>query len=259
MEPWVFDIDGGPVLAVALHAGHEVRPEVARFMALSEDDRLREEDPATDRFAQAAPSRVIVRRSRFEVDLNRPRERCVYSGPADAWGLHVWRAEPPPQVTRSARRLHTIFYRRLRDVLDRIVERHGGFVLLDLHSYNHRRGGPSAPPDDPTANPDVNVGTSNLDRDHWYPVFDAFASALSEALGPATDIRENVKFRGGFLSRWVNERYLTGCALAIEFKKTYMDEWSGEIDHAAVRRITEALHVTVHELEAALLVVIGDS
>ena len=32
-----------------------------------------------------------ARRSRFEVDLNRPREEAVYRVPEDCWGLDVWR------------------------------------------------------------------------------------------------------------------------------------------------------------------------
>ena len=46
------------------------------------------------------------------------------------------------------------------------------------------------------------------------------------------DVRENVAFQGrGQLARFVHERYpVTGCSLAVEFKKFYMDEWTGEPD-----------------------------
>ena len=37
------------------------------------------------------PITVSVTRSRFEADLNRPRDRAVYLTPADAWGHQVWR------------------------------------------------------------------------------------------------------------------------------------------------------------------------
>ena len=43
-----------PVIATAVHAGHEVRPEVAALLAVSEEDRLREEDPFTDRWTEIA-------------------------------------------------------------------------------------------------------------------------------------------------------------------------------------------------------------
>jgi hypothetical protein len=49
-------------------------------------------------------------------------------------------------------------------------------------------------------------------------------------------VRENVAFQGkGELTHFVHERYPgVGCAIAVEFKKFYMDEWSGEPDLAAL-------------------------
>ena len=59
-------------------------------------------------------------------------------------------------------------------------------------------------------------------------------------------VAENVRFKGGHFSQWINERYAgRGCALALEFKKTFMDEWSGEANLAHVGRLREALAATV--------------
>ena len=47
------------------------------------------------------------------------------------------------------------------------------------------------------------------------------------------DVRENVKFKGGQMTRWINERYgARGCSIAVEVKKFYMNEWSGELDES---------------------------
>ena len=55
-------------------------------------------------------------------------------------------------------------------------------------------------------------------------------------------MRENVRFKGGYMSRWINERYAgRGCALAIEMKKIFMDEWTGEVDEAVLAAIGDAL------------------
>ena len=80
-----------PVVATAVHNGHELRPEIARSMRLGSEIRLREEDPYTDFFAVAFDTSVVVHRSRFEVDLNRPRTTAIYLEPADAWGLELWK------------------------------------------------------------------------------------------------------------------------------------------------------------------------
>jgi hypothetical protein len=51
----------------------------------------------------------------------------------------------------------------------------------------------------------------------------------------------------------VNERYDgRGCALALEFKKTFVDEWTDEFDADALRRLTSALEATVDGITAEL-------
>lgn len=72
------------MMAVALHNGHEVRPEVAALFAIDESDRRREEDPFTALWTDIADIRLVVNRSRFEVDLNRPRKKAVYLKPQDS-------------------------------------------------------------------------------------------------------------------------------------------------------------------------------
>ena len=51
----------------------------------------------------------------------------------------------------------------------------------------------------------------------------------------SVDVRENVKFEGRQLAWWVHDRYpRIGCVLALEFKKTFMDEWTGVPDRDAI-------------------------
>lgn len=232
--PWVVRRGEGPVIAVAVHAGHDLRPEVAAAIALTEDVCFREEDPFTGAWTSHAPTSVVVRRSRFEVDLNRPRDRAVYAGPEDAWGLDVWggRGLHPATVTASLD-LYDAFYALLDELVAGAVARHGVAVVLDCHSYNHRRVGPHADPEPADGNPEVNVGTGWVDAGRWGHVITAFVDALTHAApdrGPL-DVRENVRFRGGHLPRHVSERHGThALPLALEFKKTWMDEWTGEVD-----------------------------
>jgi hypothetical protein len=71
--------------------------------------------------------------------------------------------------------------------------------------------------------------------------------------GGRIDVRENVRFRGANLARWVHERYPgTGCALAIEFKKTYMDEWTGLPDNERIDVLADALASTIEPMSRAL-------
>ena len=231
----------GPIVATAIHAGHDLRPEVAVNMVLEESDRRREEDPYTDRLTVPFANRVIVERSRFEVDLNRPPDEAVYLTEEQSWGLEVWRSRPHPATVAGSLAIHTEFYRQMDQLLDEIASR-GPFVVLDLHSYNHRRDGRYAPPAPVLENPDVNIGTGTLDHERWDPLVKRFSDDLTARLPESMVIAENVRFQGGYLSRRVNERYEgRGCALALEFKKTFMDEWTDELDELALRRLLSAL------------------
>jgi N-formylglutamate amidohydrolase len=231
-----------PVVAVAVHAGHDLREEIAARMAMEAEARRREEDSGTGEWAARFPSHLVAGRSRFEFDLNRPRGEAVYRGPEDAWGCDVWLDPPTPDMTAESQAAHDAFYAVLARMLDRAQEAFGRFAVYDLHSYNHRRDGPDAPPADPAGHPDVNLGTGSMDRGRWGLLVDRFIADLSAVKMPTDaghlDVRENVCFKGRQLARWVHERYPdTGCALAIEVKKFYMDEHTGDIDadlHAAV-------------------------
>ena len=223
--------------------------------ALDPATRLREEDPFTDRLTTIdGVAAVVVHRSRFEVDLNRPRESAVYRTPDDAWGLELWTEPPSAEDIEHTLDVYDEFYAELGHRLDVEADR-GPFVVLDLHSYNHRRDGRDAPAAPDEGNPEVNVGTGSLDRRRWGGVVDTFVDAMgrAEVRGTHMDVRENVRFRGGELSRWVDRRYgERGCALAIEFKKTFMDEWTGDLDEQHLEELRQALAAVVPALAEEL-------
>jgi N-formylglutamate deformylase len=250
MQPFEFDGDwSGQLIATAIHAGHELRPEVAELMVLDEDVRFREEDPHTDQIASLAPARVVVHRSRFETDLNRPRSEAVYRTPEDAWGLDLWtEGELPDDIVAHSLDLYDSYYAALAERLDEVASR-GPFVLLDVHSYNHRRHGPDAPHEPHEENPEVNLGTETIDG-RFAGVIDAFSRTME---GRGFDVRQNVKFKGRNLAWWVHERYpAMGCVLALEFKKTFMDEWTGQADEARIAELARALAETFDPIRESL-------
>lgn len=245
----------GPVVATSVHAGHELRPDIAAAMVLDETERFREEDPHTDRIATVVPDRVVTTRSRFEADLNRPRREAVYRRPEDCWGLEVWRdGVLSDELFEGSLETYDAFYDALAPRLDALAER-GPFVLLDVHSYNHRRDGADAPPAPSSDNPEVNVGTGSLDHDLFGPLVERFMGDLRDAslgCGPL-DARENVAFEGRNLAWWVHDRYpRVGCVLALEFKKIFMDEWSGELDEERLRNAQEGLAAALPGLHEEL-------
>jgi N-formylglutamate deformylase len=202
----------------------------------------------------------VVHRSRFELDLNRTREEAVYRTSEEAWGLDVVRNPPLDEaVVAGSLDVYDAFYAELGRRLDAVAER-GRFVVFDIHSYNHRRDGADAAEAPGEENPEVNVGTGSLDRERFGLVVDTFMESLAGApssTGPL-DVRENVRFRGRQLAAWTHARYPgRGVVLALEFKKTFMDEWTGEADRARIEELARALAGTVPSVEDSLRQVAG--
>src|SRR4029079_3947295 len=104
---------------------------------------------------------------------------------------------------------YDMFYEAAEAALRALVQMHGRIVVLDLHTYNHRREGCDRQIANPRENPEVNIGTGSMDRRRWAPVVDGFISDLRNQsfLGRRLDVRENVKFRGGHFSRWIHETF----------------------------------------------------
>ena len=237
-----------PIVAVALHDGHQVRPEVAQLLRLSKDERKREEDPFTAAWTDIAETRLVVLRSRFEVDLNRPRNRAIYLTPEDAWGLHVWREQPSQEIIERSLAEYDAFYAAVERICKNLEQRYGHFVIFDLHTYNHYRNGPHAPPAEQLHNPEINLGTGSLDRQYWEPLVERFLHDLRsfDFLGQQLDVRENVRFKGGHFSKWVHERFpQSACVLAVEVKKFFMNEWTHLPDAKQMAAVHQALRSTI--------------
>ena len=256
-ESWWRIVAGdGPVVAAAIHDGHGLREEVRRAIALGEADRLREEDPYTGQAVEGVATHVIAGRSRFEFDLNRAAADAIYVTPEQSWGLKVWHASPPDDLVARSLALHASFYRMMAGLLDDVAARHERFVLLDVHSYNQRRDGPDAPPTPQAEAPDINIGTFSMPRDAWAPLLDHVMAAMRgyHFNGRRLDVRENIAFQGkGELTRFVHQRYPgRGCAIAIEFKKFFMDEWTGVPDPAELAAMRGFIAETARAAAEAL-------
>lgn len=253
---WTVNRGFSPILGTAIHNGHQVRDDIEALMALPSSDRLREEDPFTEFVIRDLSNRIIFHRSRFEIDLNRPREAAVYLSREQAWGMDIWKEQPPPATVERSLDVHDAYYAMLRQVLRDIEERHGSFVVLDIHSYNHRRDGPDAPPSLLETAPEINIGTFSMDRERWAHVVDPFMEALRQFdfRGRRMDVRENIAFQGkGEQTRFIHTNFpKTGCAIAVEFKKFFMDEWTCVPVREALVAMRTMIRATLPVLEDCL-------
>lgn len=236
-----------PLVTAAIHNGHTIRAELLPYLKLSEHERLREEDPFTEKWAQISENRVLNTTSRFETDVNRPRDKAVYLRPEQAWGMEVWSEPLPEGLVEKSLQVYDEFYTRAGRYFDDLFLQYKNLIVYDLHSFNHRRAGFDQYAD-PETHPELNIGTKNLDRERWSGVIGAFLESARayNFEGRKLDIRENVKFQGGYFGEWLYRRYGEQiCVLSIEVKKFFMDEWTGEIYEREVRHLRELLIGTV--------------
>ncbi len=94
-----------------------------------------------------------------------------------------------------------------------------------------------------------------MPREHWAGVVDPLIEAMRgfDFNGRRLDVRENIAFEGkGEQTRFVHDRYpMRACAIALEFKKFFMDEWSGEpdpVELGAMRRLIAFTAATARDL-----------
>lgn len=244
-----FDLKIGKsrLMVAAIHNGHQIRPELLPYLNLTDKEREREEDPFTSELTNISDNSLNVFTSRFEVDINRPKEKAVYRKPEDAWGLTIYNQEIPADLVATSLRYYDEFYECLHRTFNEILAHHPWLIVYDLHSYNHRRDGIDSY-EDPEDNPEINLGTGNIDLDRWGGVVNCLEYTLSHYNfeGRNLDVRKNIKFKGGYFAKWLSMNFGNRvCPIAIEFKKFFMNEWTGEVNQNQLDHIRQLLISTI--------------
>ncbi len=240
-----------PIVCTAIHNGHFISKNIKENLAVPEEIQQKEEDSHTGFFTKICANRIIGRTSRFEIDLNRKPEKTVYLKPEDAWGLKVRKRKPIKEELEQSLQKYNQFYTEVESHFQKMKAKFGKFFVYDIHSYNYRRDGNDKPPADPEKNPEIILGTNNM-PDKWLPIVHDIQNDFREIdyFGRQLDVRINVKFPGGNFSRWIHRTFPdSACCVAIEFKKIFMDEWTGEIYEDKILRLREGLSSTFKKIE----------
>ncbi len=240
--------EAAPFVGTAIHAGSRIREDLQDALAVSEADRFREEDPATEQFIKVLPIQVIALDSRFEYDVNRPEDKAIPLTPDMAWGLKVWNRDLTAseiEVTLSKYREFHSLMDIISDYLTNIAEK---AYIFDMHSYCYQRD--QHLPWYDNSKPEINLGTEAINKE----VFGDEIRTLLEQFGQISVegrkimAAENEVFRGGYLSRKLCARHYNNLAVfAVEFKKIFMDEWSGEFYTPVINELKEQVDAVLAE------------
>jgi len=230
------------ICATAIHASGQIRDELHPKLKIGSKDRLREEDPGTDCFLKNFPIRITALDSRYEYDINRETARAIYDV---AWGVEVWKDPPTGREKLLSLAKHAEFHKLMDIIAEYLIRDNDYGIIFDLHSFNYRRtrGGENT-------KPDINIGTGPVNRGRFGDLIDDFISRLKEITINGTPLRvaENEIFTGGYLSRRLSSEYYDKLlVLAIEFKKIYMDEWTGEIFEPVLEELVDKFTQVVVE------------
>ncbi len=208
-------------VCTAIHNGHRLRPALQENCALDESQRLHEEDPYTADIAANMPITVVANDSRYEYDLNRSPETCVYK---EAWGQTVWNEPLSDTEKATSVAKHNAFYTVLGALYEKLESLHPQVLVYDVHSYNYLRPGMGDVPL-------FNIGTEQLETQRWQALIDQWVEQLGRIRLPGIEVRAaiNEVFYGrGYQATFVGGNYHNTLVLPTEAKKVFMDENSGE-------------------------------
>ena len=228
-----------PYIATAIHNGHQLRQSLQSQCALTEEERYFEEDPFTGDFISSLPIVLQGKDSRYEYDLNRAPENCIYD---DAWGKNVWLSPLSDTEREITLAKHQSYYRILQCLVETLELQFGLCLIYDIHSYNYQRID--------TAIPTFNVGTMQVNRRRWRKEIDVLLEGLNNVELPNIDVSalENDIFKGlGYQAAFIKQHFKNTLIMPIEVKKIFMNEEGGEAYPLVIEKLKESMKTVITE------------
>lgn len=222
-----------PYCCTAIHDGSNLREQLNEKIALSDYERWYEEDPHTHSFIDSLPITVVGLDSRFEYDLNRNPESCIYD---EAWGKNVWKRPLSSSEKQLSRQKHNNFYIVIKALIHKLEELYGSCVVYDIHSYNYQRWDREVPL--------FNLGTERVDSKKYNFFIENWVSELSaiSLSGIINETAVNDVFYGkGYNLEFITQNFNNTLVLATEVKKVYSNELTGEDYPEVIRELQQKL------------------
>ena len=222
-----------PYCCMAVHNGSNLRSDLKTKIALDDFERWQEEDPHTGDFIDSLPITIIAQDSRYEYDLNRKPEACIYNV---AWGKWVWKSKLTPKERQLSRKKHENFYKVVEALIKQLNNLFNGCIVYDMHSYNHQRWDRDVPL--------FNIGTEQIDQHRYGEYIEHWRNELQAIKLPQVDNKtaiNDVFFGRGYNLEFISVKFPNTLVLATEIKKVYCNEQTGEDFPEIIVLIKQAL------------------
>lgn len=228
-----------PYVCAAIHNGGNLRKELRNKCLLNKSERWYEEDPHTDEFISSLPIRLVGNDSRYEYDLNRAPENCIYE---EAWGKKIWKEDLSFEDREKSLEKHNGFYKVVEKLIEKIETKFESCIVYDVHSYNYKRI-------THLKAPMFNIGTANINQ-KYRSYIDDWLNRLSKLKSDyfENDTKENLVFQGhGHFLKFISSRFENTLVLATEVRKSYCDEDSGDTYPEVIDEIKEGMKKAILE------------
>lgn len=221
-----------PFLCAAIHDGHRFRKDLEEVCLLTDEERYYEEDPFTGDFIQSLPITLIGGDSRYEYDLNRDENNCIYDV---AWGKKVWKKELTAKQRETSLKKYRDFYLVLDTLIEKLEQQFGACLVYDIHSYNYMRHERSYV---------FNVGIENVDIKRFNTHISHWKKQLVSIKNRriTTDVSVNHIFQGnGYLLIHITKKFKNTLVMATEIKKIFMNELTGQPYPVIIQTIAKGM------------------
>lgn len=226
-----------PYCCTAIHDGSNLRSELKTKIEHDDYNRWFEEDPFTGDFIASMPITIVGNDSRFEYDLNRKPEDCIFE---TAWDKPVWKKKLTPKDRQKSIQKHSNYYKVTHALISKLEDLFGGCIVYDMHSYNFQRWDRKVPL--------FNIGTENIDQKKYAPIVEHWRSELETI---ELDNIENIAATNDvFYGRGYNLEFITSnfentLVLATEIKKVYCNELTGDDYPEIIRSLQQQLKTRI--------------
>ncbi len=221
-------------LLMTVHGGKWVPKYGQELMEITEEKRFQEDDMGTDIIygplvLEKGGVWINAKFSRFFCDLNRARERAIYTNESEKRVKNIWKGKLNKRQKEVILKNYDQFYY----VLNKLIETHRFNIIFDGHSMVHEKG-----------RPDLSFGTSYIPA-FYMPIVETMKKNLTTHA--CKNVVFNKPYKGGYILKYLSTKYPDVFIFSMEInKKLYMGNKHLKTDNRRLQKLSRAVKGMFH-------------